>query len=964
MVALATAIIATFPTLAGAASPLDPLAGSLALHYDFADAVDDGQVSDVSAHGNDGNIVGSGATSDGTAIDLPGDTYVEIPAAVFESQNNLTISTWLRNDQANGNYAALYFGKPDTPPAQYWLMNPANPDGRFKSVITDGLDAGAPWGTEAGITPTTVSRGVLGPVTADAMALYTTVITPTSITGYINGEKVGSVAVTRTVTDFGTGLVAFIGRSPYSGYGDPIWDGAMADLKVYTAAMTDQQAAAQYYEELNDTAASQAALASDAADLSVASPVASDVVLPTAGARGSTITWASSNPGVIAADGTFTAPASTDTTVTLTATLELAGETTSRDFTVTATSDASATLLAHYDFSDSIGDATISDVSGHGNDAAVVGSGATVNTTDGYLTLPGGANGSGNAYVQMPTGMFDGQNTLTISTWLQNRTGSGNYAAMFFGTTQSSPLQYWLLNPQNTAGRFKSVIVDGNPTSSPWSLEAGISPTNSARGVTGPTTDSSWGMYTTVITPTSITGYYNGVKIGTVATTRTVTQFGSNLVGYIGRSSYPDKLYQGDVRDVRVYTTAFSDAQVLDAYWASAGDAAIDAALAADADAVALDGTSAVADVTLPSTGANGSHFAWASSDPTVIATDGTVTRPTTATTTVTLTATLSLGGRTLVRTYDVTVIADSPQADLDYAAAQYDLGISVLWQDITLPTTVDGRAVSWASSNTGSVDTDGTVARTASPQSVTLTATFTDGALTSDRAFTVTVLAQNAGWIGTGIGSGNTDDTDNLRLSASTDGANFSALNDGQGVLFPELDSRKMGSPVAFRQPDGGFGLVSTLDSNSNRIYVFDSANLYSFSNERLVEFAPSAMRAARVAVEYDNAIAAYRLQFTNLVDAQPYEVTTSDFVTFTAPVSIAAAPSFVTGSFPAGELETDAIAVTQAEYDAILARLSRVHSTSVGTFADVEVAKGVTGTLPASTTVTYSNGTTTTCR
>jgi len=960
--ALVSAALSTVPALADVSSPLEGLASQLELHYDFADAIDDATVSDVSAHSFDGTIVGTGATIIDGAIDLSGGTHVEIPAEVFENHNNLTISTWLRNDQANGNYAALYFGKSTTPPSQYWVLNPANPDGRFKTVLTDGNDAGAPWGTEAGISPTTAARGIAGPITSDPFALYTTVITPTSITGYLNGEKVGSVAVTRTVTDFGTDLVAYIGRSPYSVWGDPVWDGAMADLKVYTAAMTDQQAAAQYFEELADSAASQAAVAEDAAALSVATPVASDVVLPTAGSHGSTIAWASSQPGIIATDGTFNAPASSDATVTLTATLELAGETTTREFVVTATSDTSATLLAHYDFSDSIDDGIVSDVSGRGKDATVVGNGATVNTADGYLTLPGGSSTSGNAYVSLPTGMFDGQNTLTISTWLQNRTGSGNYAAMFFGTTQAPPLQYWLLNPQNTSGKFKSVIVDGSPTSSPWSLEAGISPTSAVRGITGPTTDSSWGMYTTVITPTSITGYYNGAKIGTVATTRTVTQFGTNLVGYIGRSSYGDKFYQGDVRDVRIYTTAFTDAQVANAYYGSVGDdSTIDAALAADADAVGIDGTTVVADVTLPAAGVRGSAFSWASSNPAVIGTDGAVTRPTDVTATVTLTATLSLGGRTLVRAYDVTVIADSPQANLDFAAAAYDLGISVLWEDVALPTTVDGIAVAWASSNTAAVDSDGSVTRTASEQSATLTATFTDGAFTSASVFPITVLAHDVSWIGTGIGSGNTDDADNLRLSFSTDAVTFAALNDGQGVLFPELGSRKMGSPVAFRHPDGGFGLVATLDSNSNRIYVFDSENLYSFSDERLVQFAPSAMRAARVAVDYDNATGAYRLQFTNLVDGLPYEVATGDFVTFAAPVAIGSAPSFKTGGFPSGQIETDAIAVTRAESDAVLARLGRVHSTGVGVFADLDVAKGEVGSLPGSTTVTYSNGTTT---
>lgn len=115
---------------------------------------------------------------------------------------------------------------------------------------------------------------------------------------------------------------------------------------------------------------------------------------------------------------------------------------------------------------------------------------------------------------------------------------------MFFGTTENMPSQYWMLNPANPAGQVKSVITDGLSAASPWTTEAGVSPTLAARGVAGPVTGSDWAMYTTVITPTSITGYLDGAKIGTVATTRTVSQSGSNLVGYLGRSSYPDVFYK------------------------------------------------------------------------------------------------------------------------------------------------------------------------------------------------------------------------------------------------------------------------------------------------------------------------------------------------------------------------------------------------------------------------------------
>ncbi len=74
----------------------------------------------------------------------------------------------------------------------------------------------------------------------------------------------------------------------------------------------------------------------------------------------------------------------------------------------------------------------IKDVSGKGNDGTIKGNGAVAG--NGTLTLPGGSAGSSAAYVELPTGMFDGQDTLTISLWMKNQTGKGNYAGMFFET--------------------------------------------------------------------------------------------------------------------------------------------------------------------------------------------------------------------------------------------------------------------------------------------------------------------------------------------------------------------------------------------------------------------------------------------------------------------------------------------------------------------------------------------------
>ncbi|MBT2533034.1 family 43 glycosylhydrolase [Arthrobacter sp. ISL-48] len=625
-----------------------------------------------------------------------------------------------------------------------------------------------------------------------------------------------------------------------------------------------------------------------------------------------------------------------------------------------------AQLLARYDFSSVVGTSVV-DASGNGKTATIVGSGATVSGKE--LTLPGGSSTSGAAYVKLPAGMFDVQNTLTISTWLKNGTGSGNYAAMFFGSAASPPGQYWLLNPRNPQGLFKSVITDGLNASAPWGTEAGISPTTTSRGIPGPATGTDWALYTTVITPGSITGYYNGTKIGTVATTRKVSDFGTGLVGYIGRSSYPDNFYRGGVRDVSVFSTAFSDADVLNAYYSGSGDPAVaKAALDADTAALNLGPDTIAADLTLPAAGAKGSKITWSSSDPAHLDANGKVTRPAAEDATVTLTAALELAGQSTTRTFTFTVVANTPQKDLKLVADAFNPAIRVVTENIILPAAVGNVAISWESSNAQVLDGTGKVTRPAVETPVTLTATFAANGLTEVRTYTVKVLAADGGRIGAYIQSGDTARTDALHLAGSQDIAgapdsiNYAALNNGRPVLYPTLGTAKFGSPVLFRKVDGSFGLVATVDSNSASIYVYDSADLVTFTGERLVPFNSRNMAAASVAVKYDNSVAAYRLTFVSLGDGKTYQVTTKDFTTFSDPVEVPAVPVSGPGTFPSGALQASSIALTKAEYDRANAKYSRLVNTGVAPFGQVTMDGDGQLALPTTSTVQYSNGSTTT--
>ena len=65
----------------------------------------------------------------------------------------------------------------------------------------------------------------------------------------MNGEKVGTVPLDRKVSDFGSDLAAYLGKSSYP---DPIFKGSFKDITIYSKALTDEEIEKSYLEGLSD----------------------------------------------------------------------------------------------------------------------------------------------------------------------------------------------------------------------------------------------------------------------------------------------------------------------------------------------------------------------------------------------------------------------------------------------------------------------------------------------------------------------------------------------------------------------------------------------------------------------------------------------------------------------------------------------------------------------------------------
>ena len=474
-------------------------------------------------------------------------------------------------------------------------------------------------------------------------------------------------------------------------------------------------------------------------------------------------------------------------------------------------------MLAHYPLQ---GD--VQDISGNENHGSVHGN---VSWTDG-LVLPGGTrtDASNASYVTLPEGMFDGQDEVTVSVWINSNTNSGNYSALFFGTeTQSNnlPLNYWLFNPTNPSGMFKSVFTNSDNSGSPWSTEVGVTSgsTTAYKGV--------WTHYTTVLTEDSVTGYINGEKIGTAEKSKTTTDFGENLQAYIGRSNYTqDNTYAGSFQDLRVYSQAMTQEEVEGVYLDTScvNDSVKAKALEEIAERLSLEGILDKGFVgkdgmlELP-TEAAGASISWSSDHKEIISDEGNVTLPE-QTTTVTLTAELTLGSHTVSKEFLVSVLARDGQIDFwsDQITIPY-----VLSQGDVLPVSLGNVEISWTGDD--AVKEDGSVVPEFSgKKQVTLTATMKEGQQSREKQFEAYILGQDAVYVESYTRTSDGDYSNNLAYSmhlAYSDDANtgFNPLNDNSGLLFMRatenadstLNRKGLKSPYLFYTKEGSFGVAAT---------------------------------------------------------------------------------------------------------------------------------------------------------
>ncbi|GIF44278.1 LamG-like jellyroll fold domain-containing protein [Actinoplanes xinjiangensis] len=208
--------------------------------------------------------------------------------------------------------------------------------------------------------------------------------------------------------------------------------------------------------------------------------------------------------------------------------------------------DLPAPVLA-YEFDDG----TVTDSSGNGLHGTLVNA-ATAVFADGALHLPGGAPTSNGAYVTIPRGALEGRTDLTVSARVRWDGTTAPWQWIYALGKDNS--RYLFTTPYNGDGRLRTAVTTGGGGAEAQVTGSAALPADA------------WKTLTVTLGGGRLTTYLDGVAVSQATTALTAADLldaGTTSAGFLGRSFYPDPLFDGAIDSFRVYGAALTAEQVV-----------------------------------------------------------------------------------------------------------------------------------------------------------------------------------------------------------------------------------------------------------------------------------------------------------------------------------------------------------------------------------------------------------------
>lgn len=205
-----------------------------------------------------------------------------------------------------------------------------------------------------------------------------------------------------------------------------------------------------------------------------------------------------------------------------------------------------------------------------------------------------------------------------------------------------------------------------------------------------------------------------------------------------------------------------------------------------------------------------------------------------------------------------------------------------------TLPGT-DNFNITWSVLSGNAVIEDNVIHKTEAAgeyEPIVLTAS-ADG-VPLDHSFEhITLLDPYVGYV-ISYFSEKTDEPETMKLAYTYNGVEWFQLNSDRAVLKASIGTGRLRDPAIIRRTDGTFTVVATQGYETDAIYLYDSQDLTSFTNERLMKVnRPPLSEEQAWAPEgfYDRTLDQYVIYWSSVVDEGMFYNLTEDLINATEP-------------------------------------------------------------------------------
>lgn len=202
---------------------------------------------------------------------------------------------------------------------------------------------------------------------------------------------------------------------------------------------------------------------------------------------------------------------------------------------------------------------------------------------------------------------------------------------------------------------------------------------------------------------------------------------------------------------------------------------------------------------------------------------------------------------------------------------------------------------------------------------------------------------------------------TDVLHLALSNDGIHYKALNNEKAVYYP-IGNIQLGSPSIFRKPDGSYGLIASHNNSNAKIFLCDSKDLISYSNQKLIDTNSGNIIICDPISSYNIDTKEYEIRFLDKTGIS-YMITTTDFDSFSKPIPAEYSKDTGTGAeLPEFCTEAAVFPLTKLEYTRLKIKYGEIYNTGIEAIDNIIIASDDEANLPKEVTALYSDGSTAT--